>query len=499
MLKPFKFQSEGPGPKRPFGFQESFITNLSLQLRASRRVLGVAATGFGKGVVIAEIVARAMKKNPSSNICIAVHRIEIFNQVFDNLKAFGITAHRIDPDTPFKGASGVHLAMVETLCLRLKRGAVQKEKDLLSFLAVNSKAAPFASSFFNFLIADEVHYGSFFKLIDGFEGYVLGFTATPKSTGKPELNCYFDCMVEGLPISQLIMIKRLVPARTFTINHDFSHVKPNSKGTEFDDKAIEEEFNSSDLFEGAVRSYHSICPNAPALCFSASVQRSLIVCQQLLDLGYKAEHVNGKTSDEERLAIFDRYRQGVTQVICNVGIATTGTDLPTTRCVILDLATMSLVKYVQMVGRGGRCSPNKKDFVVIDMGRNCFRFGCFGEDIDWRAIFEEPKKAIVKREKRDKRECSECGAVIKFSLTKCPYCCIETPRKTLDTKAMLEMTAEEIKQYRKETLPAHLRKPLNSMSYNELKEYGRFMGLSFKWAHIRWAHRQNKNKNKTIL
>jgi superfamily II DNA or RNA helicase len=453
-----------------FGFQGEFKERIATAMRKHKRVLGVAATGFGKGVVIADIAKSAIIKG--SVTCIAVHRIEIFKQVFNNLVSYGITPSLIAAGSKISPGSKCYLAMVDTLNSRIKKGMI----EMLNI---------------NFFIMDEAHYASHFKVINGVDCFVLGLTASPKSTGNPELNKYFGVMVEGKPVKELIQIGRLVRARTFSVDWDFSKVKLNSKGTEFDEKSLKEEFQKPMLWDGAVNSYLKHANGLQALCFSANIERSLSVTEQFNTHGIKAAHVNGSTKESERDAIFDRYRRGDVQVICNVGIATTGTDLPNTKCVILDLATMSIVKYVQMVGRGARCAPDKDHFIVIDMGRNYSRFGEFGDYIDWKAIFDKPSLAAVKREKRNKRECSNCGVVMEFHTSKCPYCDHETARAKLDSMAEKQMTAEELMNYRHKMLPDRLKVPISSMSYSMLREYAAAVGHNYRWANIVHAKRRH--------
>jgi superfamily II DNA or RNA helicase len=452
-----------------FEFQEEFVNKIAEAMRKHKRVLGVASTGFGKGVVIADLARRAINKG--SITCIAVHRIEIFNQVFNNLLSMGITPSLISSGTKITPGQTCYLAMVDTLHTRMKSGLV----DELNI---------------NFFIMDEAHYASHFKVINNSDCFVLGLTATPKSTGNPELNRYFGTMVQGKPINELIEMGRLVKAKTYSVEWDFSKVKLNAKGNDFDKRSLNSEFEKPVLKDGAVQSYMKHAKGLQALCFSASVERSLDVTDQFKALGVRAAHVDGKTSDASRAAIFQSYRNGDIDIICNVGIATTGTDLPDTKCVILDLATMSIVKYIQMVGRGGRCATGKDHFVVIDMGRNYARFGEFGEQIDWQAIFNKPALAAVKRERKNKRECHGCGVVMEFHTENCPYCGHSTKRSVLTSIAEKCMTAEELKDYRHKSLPERLQIPIGKMSYETLKEYGAALGYSYKWAHLVFSKRK---------
>jgi len=444
-----------------YDYQQSFISDIGIAFKKNPRIVGQLPTGAGKGVILAEIARRSIAKG--NVVCISCHRIEIFEQLFTNLRAFGITPSLISAGQyPMAGAQ-CYLSMVETFCRRMSRGLVEKLN-------------------INFFILDEVHFGSYYKLVNELKQPVLGLTATPKSTGKPDLNKYFDDIVCGCSIRTLIKERRLVPTKTFSIDYDFSKVK--MKGKEYDDRALFAEFRKPKLYHGAVDSYMKNAKGLQALCFCVNVEHSNETALQFRELGVRAAHVDATTSKEDRHSLFQMFRNGDLDVLCNVGIATTGTDLPDTQCVIQNFATTSLVKHVQTLGRGSRTAEGKERFITIDMGRNYIRHGEYGEDIDWRFIFNHPEAATKKEPKKEKRECDECGAVIKLHLTTCPYCGATKTRDEIEEILLKDASIKEIRDYRLKTVPPHLRKSYGTMSHAELVAYGRHMGYSPKWVWV---------------
>jgi hypothetical protein len=77
-------------------------------------------------------------------------------------------------------------------------------------------------------------------------------------------------------------------------------------------------------------------------------------------------------------------------ILSSVSILTTGFDEPGVETVILNRATKSLTLYHQMIGRGSRVLPNKKQFTVIDLGNNARRFGLWTAHVNWADIFRAP-------------------------------------------------------------------------------------------------------------
>lgn len=448
--------------KKLFDYQHSFLNDIGKAFKNNRRVMACAHPGFGKTISFVDITRRSIAKG--NVVCIAAHRIEIFEQTFKQLVSFGITPSLIMAGThPMPGAQ-VYLCMVETFCRRMNKGLVDKLN-------------------INFFILDEAHIGSYHKLVSQLDCHVLGFTGTPKSTGNPELKDYYDDIVCGIGVQELINLGRLVPARTFSIKHDFSHVK--KKGKDFDDAALVKEFNTPKLHHGAVDMYMQNAKGLRALCFCVSVSESNKTVLQFRELGINAAHLDANTDPESRKRIVDWYREGRIQIISNVGIIGVGVDLPFTECIIKNYASLYLVKDVQISGRGARCSDGKKEFIIIDAGRNWVRHGTFGEHVDWKHIFEHPADAFKKDSKRkDKRECSDCGILMKFTLQCCPNCGAFTSSKEIEKAMLTGASYEEIKQYRLKALPPHLRIPTQNMTYHDLTEYARHMGYKPNWVHV---------------
>ena len=445
-----------------FDYQLRFENDVRLAFRKNKKIIGQMPTGAGKGVVIASIVKQAIEKGFIP--CVSCHRIEIFEQLYENLRRFGIMPSVIASGQHPMGGAPCYISMVETFCRRMNKGAIDHFN-------------------INFFILDEVHFGTYYKLVKELNCHVLGLTATPKSTGSPELNEYFDDIVIGPTIAELQSIGRLCKAKTYSITYDFSKVK--KKGKDYDDSALFKEFKNPKLWEGAVDSYIKNAKGLKTLCYCVNVEHSNATMLQFREHGIKAAHVDGKADSNTRKEIFDMYRRGQIEVLCNVGIATTGTDLPDTRCIIQNFATTSLVKHIQTLGRGARAHESKGgEFVVIDMGRNYLRGGEFGEHIDWLSIFNSPSKAFEDKPKRTKRECKECGMVIRLTLQECPYCGDVITQKEVEDSLLFGASVEEIKEYRLRTMPVNLRKPVGQMNYQELVAYAKHMKYSPRWVHV---------------
>ena len=268
------------------------------------------------------------------------------------------------------------------------------------------------------------------------------------------------------------------------------------KGGDFSEKTLWDEFKQPTLFDGAVENYKEYAAGKKTICYNVNVEHSIAVTERFKEEGFSAMHVDAATSKNDRASIFEQFQNGSLQILCNVGIATTGFDEPKVECIIENRATTQLTLHVQMTGRGGRINEGKDHFVVIDMGRNYMRHGLYGEDIDWKGIFHNPKEDKEKKEveRKNLRECKGCAAIIKSDMEKCPYCGCAYTEKEREQHFLDSADVKEIREYKLNHLPADLRKKPGSMNLTELKRYATHMGYNPRWVWVQHNKPWMKNQ-----
>ena len=92
------------------------------------------------------------------------------------------------------------------------------------------------------------------------------------------------------------------------------------------------------------------------------------------------------------------------QVLVNVDIFSEGFDCPDVEFVQLTRPTLSLAKYLQMVGRGLRVAKGKKNCVIIDNVGLYRVFGLPSQVWNWNAMFEGKLKVGKRKETPKDRE-----------------------------------------------------------------------------------------------
>ncbi len=150
-------------------------------------------------------------------------------------------------------------------------------------------------------------------------------------------------------------------------------------------------YNSHVMQDKLLGAYREKSAGKKTLIFNNGIATSQYVYATFQDAGYDIRHLDHTHTAGERREILDWFRNKPDAILTSVSILTTGFDEPTVESIILNRATKSLTLYFQMIGRGSRFLPNKKEFTVIDLGNNLSRFGLWDSAVDWRGIFQNPE------------------------------------------------------------------------------------------------------------
>lgn len=368
---------EGKEGKDLYPFQENAIHRISNkinELQDNHNVLFQLPTGGGKTVIFSEIARRYIKAT-DRKVLILTHRIELCKQTSTMLSEFGVNNKIINSQVKSVqdgNEFSCFVAMVETLNNRL-----QDEKVTLNNLGL--------------VIIDEAHYNSFRKLFKYFdEVNILGVTATPLSSSiKLPMNENYQELVVGESIAELIQKGFLSKASTYSYNVQLDSLKVGING-DYTVKSSEQLYGNFMMQEKLLRAYEEKALSKKTLIFNNGIATSYGVYDTFRAAGYEIRHLDHHAGEEERREILNWFKHTPDAILTSVGILTTGFDEPTVEAIILNRATRSLALYHQMIGRGSRVLPNKKEFTVIDLGNNLHRFGLWDSPVDWYHIFQSP-------------------------------------------------------------------------------------------------------------
>lgn len=312
-----------------------------------KRTLLVLPTGTGKTIVFSKIIEDRVKKG--ERILVIAHRGELLEQASDKLyKSTGLkTATEKAEQTSLGSLYRVVVGSVQTL---------QREKRLNQF----------PPEYFDTIIIDEAHHAisdGYQRVLKHFEdANVLGVTATPDRGDMRNLGSYFESLAYEYSLPEAIKSGYLSPIKALTIplKLDLSNVKQQAG-----------DFSTKDLgtaldpyLEQIAEEMKKQCFNRKTVVFLPLVKTSQKFRDILNQHGFKAAEVNGESTDREQ--VLKDYEEGKYNVLCNSMLLTEGWDCPSVDCVIVLRPTKVRALYSQMVGRGTRLAPGKKELLLLD-------------------------------------------------------------------------------------------------------------------------------------
>jgi superfamily II DNA or RNA helicase len=339
-------------------YQQEVIDGALEAWREHRRIAAVMATGAGKTIVFSHI-AKLGRKAGKPTLVLA-HRTELIEQATDKLK-------QINPDARV----GVMQGRVKQYRAEIVVASIQTASGHASINLLKSRR-------WGLIIIDETHHAvadTYLRVLRELGAYepdgplVLGVTATLDRGDDRALGDVFETIVEPkIGILQLVKQGYLVPPRGVRVKIaelDLGRVRQTAG--DFNSGALGSAMSAAMAPKRIVEAWQEHAPGRPTVAFLPTVALSIEQAQTFNDAGVIARHLDGGTPAAERAEALEAFRRGEITALCNVGLFTEGTDLPSIACVILGRPTSSGSLYTQMVGRGLRLHPGKRDCVVLDV------------------------------------------------------------------------------------------------------------------------------------
>lgn len=312
-----------------------------------KRTLLVLPTGCGKTIVFSKIIEDLVRLG--ERVLVIAHRSELLEQASDKLKtATGLnTALEKAENTSIGSWYRVVVGSVQTL---------QREKRLKQF----------PKDYFDTIIIDEAHHAlssSYQNVLSYFdEAQVLGVTATPDRGDKQNLGKVFDSLAYEYSLIDAIRSGYLskISAITIPLTLDLSKVSQQAGDFKAADIGTALDPYLDQIADEMVKQ----CKDRKTVVFLPLVKTSQKFKDILNSKGFKAAEVNG--SSEDRTEVLKDFDNDKYNVLCNSMLLTEGWDCPTVDCIVVLRPTKVRALYSQMVGRGTRIAPNKKDVLLLD-------------------------------------------------------------------------------------------------------------------------------------
>jgi superfamily II DNA or RNA helicase len=329
----------------------------------NKRLIVQMPTGSGKTVVAAEIARRMGLRR----ILYVVPSSEIFDQTAEKLRAAGVHPTLLQAGGwPNLANTRCLLAMSQTLSNRLAEGM-------------------FAKWLPDLIIVDEAH-----KLIDqharvlqAFNCASIALTATPVRLDGRSLSNLWPTLIEGPSVPQLQSLGALV-RQVNTLDLPLADLrKVKKRAGDYEAASLSKAYENSRAADLAAIYWWHKAKGRKTLAFCPSRAVSETLAAALNTLGAKAMHLDAKVKDDVREETLAKLARGELDVVTNCALFVEGVDVPSIDCVMVCTSTLSLTKWMQMVGRGTRSFTGKKDLLVIDHGHCTRRLGPVDCERDW--------------------------------------------------------------------------------------------------------------------
>jgi len=287
------------------------------------------------------------------------------------------------------------------------------------------------------VIIDEAHKQTFNPLLPYINpnAVVIGATATPLRRGKQEcLSKFYQVLHNPVQVRELIDQGFLSKPVTYGMPINLSGIR--MKGNDYDTQQMAIMYSKRKVFDGVVQNYNKYCRSKKAILFASNIASSKEVCNALQIAGHNARHVDGDMRKQERASVLDWFKHTPDAILCNCDLMTTGFDEPSIEVVILYRATASLPLFMQMVGRGSRVTPIKKEFTILDFGNNVQTHGFWENRQQWSLKKKRKKKSDGVG---GAKNCKGCEAIIPVGAMKCKHCGYEYQRKPQEQGEMVDL------------------------------------------------------------
>lgn len=361
----------------------------ALYRQGKRRCVYQLATGGGKTKTACSMIGDAVVRDRA--VRVLVHRVELVQQFSAALDGAGI--------------DGVPVSMVQTITRRLA-----------------TTPAP------DFVVCDEAHNflaATFRRVIEAWpDAWVLGLTATPSRTDGRGLGEIFDGIVCGPSMRELTEQGYLARYRLY------APPAPDTAGLrkragDYTSESLSAVFDRPQIVGDVVDHYQRLGGGRQFVAFGVSVDHANNLALGFQKAGVACEVLHGKMTAPERKRIVQAVKCGALQGIANCDIVSEGFDVPAIGCVILAGRTLSLIRYLQRIGRGLR-PDGDREAVILDHGDNWSIHGLPCQPREWSLAGAEKKAG---RSEVVIRHCPECFAVFAGHLAACPYCGYAIERK----------------------------------------------------------------------
>ena len=356
-----------------FDYQEDMKERIEKALRLHRSVMAQMPTGTGKTYLLAALVGLFLKEK----VWVVVHRRELVSQIKDTLERF----------FPSQKFTSIKVTSIQWLSKHYRE---MEEKPGL-------------------IVIDEAHHAlaeTYAKVMNAYpKAKKLGLTATPCRLNGKGFTDLFDTLLCSWSVEKFIAEGRLSLYDYYSIKPDsaaqllIDSLQKRGADGDYQQKELNEVMDVKPSLERLCLTIKEYVPGKKGIVYAISIQHAEHIAEFYRENGIKAVAISSKTPLAERQELIGRFKSSSLspslnstsddiEVLVSVDLFSEGFDCPDVEFIQLARPTLSLAKYMQMVGRGLRVAEGKEYCVILDNVGLYKRFGLPSVDRDWQSMFE---------------------------------------------------------------------------------------------------------------
>ncbi|MCF2658952.1 DEAD/DEAH box helicase [Parabacteroides distasonis] len=347
-------------------YQQQICEQVRLAFGRHRSVLVQMPTGTGKTVVLASLIGqeRNAGKGPLS-VLIVAHRRELIEQIKSTIRRMGL-------DT-----SHLWVESIQTVSRRITSGQMQIRPALI--------------------VIDEAHHAlaRTYQLLwqQWPKARFLGLTATPYRLNGAGFTDLFDELISSASVARFMAEGWLSPFDYYSIppeseeSRAIASLRKRNVDGDYQTKEMRELLDVRPTLERLYASQREFAPNRKGIVYAIDIAHAEHIADFYRSRGLSAKAISAATPKQERASDLERFKAGAIEVLVNVDLFSEGFDCPDVEFIQLARPTLSLAKYLQMVGRGLRRYEGKSGCIILDNVGLYRRFGLPSDERDWTSSF----------------------------------------------------------------------------------------------------------------
>ena len=359
-----------------FDYQEDMVKRVQEAFRHHDSVMVQMPTGTGKTHVLAAIVGLFLKKE----VWVVAHRRELVSQIKDTLARF----------FPDLDSEKIQVTSIQWLSRHYRE---IKEKPSL-------------------IVIDEAHHAlaeTYAEVMNTYpKAKKLGLTATPYRMNGKGFTDLFEMLLCSWNMERFIAEGRLSLYDYYSIKPDsadqllIDSLQKRGVDGDYQQKELNKVMDVRPSLERLCLTIKQYVPGKKGIVYAISIQHAEHIAEYYRENGIKAVAISSKTPLAERKDMIERFKSSSLsssiksasnaseeiEVLVSVDLFSEGFDCPDVEFIQLARPTLSLAKYMQMVGRGLRVAEGKEYCMILDNVGLYKRFGLPSVDRDWQSMFE---------------------------------------------------------------------------------------------------------------